>query len=56
MQDFKGIENNIEILTQFTNNFKKVRDAGPTPEEALKARLKSIQYQKENKIDISPAD
>ena len=33
MYDAKGIDRNVEALVDFSNNFKRLRDAKPTAEE-----------------------
>ena len=42
MYDEKAIYDNIEVLRNFCNNYRKDRDAKPTEEENLKSKLRVV--------------
>ena len=50
--DAVGIDRNLEALIDFSNNFKRLRDAKPTAEESLKADMRMFQILKANNIPI----
>ena len=52
MYDAKGIDKNVEALVDFSNNFKRLRDAKPTAEEQLIADMRMMKILKKQNIPV----
>ena len=51
--DDKGIDRNIEILQDFTDNFRRVRDAKPSKEEMFTAEARVLQTLQQEGIPLT---